>query len=92
MDLKPLQLPLHTNIVTWDGPNDPAKPVNWSALKKWSIVVTTSLMTFVVSFGSSVFSAMAPDVAREFGAKETTMVLGVTLYVLGFCVGPMICE
>ncbi|KAG8922392.1 hypothetical protein FRC00_007490 [Tulasnella sp. 408] len=23
------------NVVTWDGPDDPANPQNWSGKKKW---------------------------------------------------------
>ncbi|KAG8976550.1 hypothetical protein FRC05_003389 [Tulasnella sp. 425] len=32
-----------SNVVTWDGPNDPANPQNWSAKKKW-IATTIPMM------------------------------------------------
>ena len=35
------------NIVDWDGPDDPAKGINWKNSKKWSVVGTLSLLTFI---------------------------------------------
>ncbi|KAF4335309.1 major facilitator superfamily transporter [Fusarium beomiforme] len=66
------------------------KPVNWSRFKKWAIVVSTSLAAFVVSFGSSVYSAAIPQIQDKFSVSRTTALLGVTLYVLGFAFGPMV--
>ena len=35
------------NIVGWDGPNDPANPLNWSGRAKWSNVMVVSMITFI---------------------------------------------
>lgn len=35
------------NIVSWDGPNDPDNPVNWSSGLKWSNIALVSAITFV---------------------------------------------
>lgn len=35
------------NIVFWDGPDDPANPMNWSAKIKWSHIAIISCITFV---------------------------------------------
>lgn len=35
------------NIVSWDGPNDPDNPVNWSSGLKWSNIALISAITFV---------------------------------------------
>lgn len=35
------------NIVSWDGPNDPDNPVNWSSGLKWSNVALVSAITFL---------------------------------------------
>lgn len=35
------------NIVTWDGPNDPANPMNWSEGWKWGIVAVIAAITFI---------------------------------------------
>ncbi|KAF7185201.1 Citrinin biosynthesis cluster MFS transporter mrr1 [Pseudocercospora fuligena] len=92
MDPKTLEAAAYTEtqIVDWDGPSDPARPENWSSLRKWTIVVTTTLMTAIVSFASSVFSATIEETKAEFDVSSTVMLLGITLYVLGFAIGPCI--
>jgi hypothetical protein len=35
------------NIVTWDGPNDPENPMNWSAAKKYSAIGIVSFITLL---------------------------------------------
>ena len=80
------------NIVTWDGPQDPENPKNFTPTRKWMIVCTTCLMTFCVTFSSSVFASavFASAVfatAEEFNTSSEVMLLGVSLYVLGFALG-----
>ncbi|KAI1846876.1 hypothetical protein JX266_007097 [Neoarthrinium moseri] len=79
-----------SNDSVWNGPQDPRKPANWSFARKWTIVVTTSLATFIVSLGSSIFSAAIPFVQAEFGVSSHVALLGISLYVLGFAFGPMV--
>ncbi|KAF6819840.1 MFS multidrug transporter, partial [Colletotrichum plurivorum] len=76
--------------VDWDGPDDPSRPRNWSPARKWTIVATNSLATFMVSFSSSVFSGYIVQVGREFHMSPDVALLGVSLYVLGFAFGPMV--
>ncbi|KAF7925274.1 hypothetical protein BELL_0179g00090 [Botrytis elliptica] len=78
------------NLVTWDGPDDPDNPMNWGTKKKWFITVILGLMTFVVTFASSVFSTATIVVAELYGVSEEVAVLGTSLFVLGFGVGPLI--
>ena len=75
-----------TDIVTWDGPRDPENPKNWSKTRKWLIVATTCLMTFCVTFSSSVFSAAVGATAEEFNTSSEVMVLAVSLFVLGIAI------
>jgi len=35
------------NIVTWDGPNDPANPMNWTTRKKVAAVGIVSFITLL---------------------------------------------
>ncbi|KAL9565310.1 hypothetical protein ACKAV7_010670 [Fusarium commune] len=72
-----------------DGLKEEDRPVNWPSSKKWSIVVSTSLATFVVSFGSSVYSAAIPHIQARFRVSPDAALLGITLYVIGFALGPM---
>lgn len=79
------------NLITWDGPDDPENPMNWNTKKKWIITVILGLMTFVVTFASSVFSTATIVVAELYDVSEEVAVLGTSLFVLGFGVGPLVC-
>lgn len=35
------------NVVTWDGPNDPQNPMNWTMKKKWMNIAVLSILTLV---------------------------------------------
>ena len=76
-----------THIVGWDGPDDPKNPMNFPRSKKWRITMVTAFITFCVSFASSVFSTATQVTAEEFGVSLEVMILGVSLYVLGFACG-----
>jgi hypothetical protein len=66
------------------------QPADWSRLRKWSIVVSATLITFMVSFASSVYSAVSRTIAAEFEVSSQVSILGVVLYVAAFALGPMI--
>lgn len=74
-------------IVTWDGPDDPENPFNFSLRYKCWITAITSMMTFSVSFGSSIWSAATEATAKEFHVGNVVTLLGITVYVLGFATG-----
>lgn len=78
------------NLVEWDGPNDPGNPMNWPTSKKWRVTISLGLMTFCVTFASSVFSNATVPVAEEFGVSTEVTTLGTSLFVLGFGVGPLV--
>ncbi|KAJ5817383.1 hypothetical protein N7447_009616 [Penicillium robsamsonii] len=77
-------------IVGWDGQDDPEMPQNFPAWRKWVITVMLGLMTVCITFGSSVFSTSTKQTAEKFGVSAEVMVLGVSLFVLGFAFGPII--
>jgi len=78
------------NIVGFDGPDDPYNPQNLPMWKKWLYAVLLGSMTLVVTFASSVFSTATAVTAAEFGVSDEVMVLGTSLFVLGFAFGPII--
>ncbi|KAF2761152.1 MFS general substrate transporter [Pseudovirgaria hyperparasitica] len=77
-------------LVDFDGPDDPLKPINFRQRDKFLIIGLTAACTFCVSFASSIFSTCTKVTAEEFGVSEEVMILGVSLYVLGFAFGPML--
>jgi hypothetical protein len=41
-------IPADSNIVWWDGNDDPANPLNWSAWSKWMNFSIVAVATFIV--------------------------------------------
>lgn len=70
------------NLVTWDGDDDPENPMNFKPSRKWRIAVMFGLMTFVVTFASSVFSSATMVTSMQFGVSSEVMTLGTSLFVL----------
>jgi hypothetical protein len=77
-------------LVEWDGPDDPENPMNWSYGKKWLVTLMMGMMTFCVTFASSVFSNATMPVAKEYGVSTVVSTLGTSLFVLGFAFGPLV--
>lgn len=79
------------NIVDWDGPTDPTNPKNWTTRHKWSICSMLAFQTFITPLASSMFAPGVPDVMAEFhqpfGLLSTFV---VSVYVLGYAVGPLV--
>jgi DHA1 family multidrug resistance protein-like MFS transporter len=78
------------NLIEWDGPNDPENPMNWPASKTWIVTLALGMMTFCVTFASSVFSNATVPVAKLFGVSTEVTTLGTSLFVLGFGAGPLV--
>ncbi|OTB06161.1 hypothetical protein M426DRAFT_259540 [Hypoxylon sp. CI-4A] len=71
-------------------PNDPENPKNWSKGYKWYCTMVVAITCFVVAFASSVVTADIAGVREEFGVSEEVALLSITLFVVGFGVGPMV--
>ncbi|MCJ1403121.1 hypothetical protein MMC11_006344 [Xylographa trunciseda] len=74
----------------WDGPDDPGNPRNWSFGTKVYATAVPALFAFVVTFGTSVYSAGLDQVMEQFNISQTVAILGISLYSEGIGFGPMI--
>ncbi|KAH3257065.1 hypothetical protein KXW57_008458 [Aspergillus fumigatus] len=80
-----------SEIVKWDGENDPELPLNWPASKKWRSVVMVSALTFVTPFASSMFAPAINQVMVEMGTSNRDIgSFGVSIYLLGYAFGPLV--
>ncbi|KAK1990232.1 major facilitator superfamily transporter [Colletotrichum falcatum] len=70
-------------------PNDPENPKNWSKAFKWYCTMVVAMTCFVVAFCSSVITADIAGVAKEFHVSEEAALLSISVFVVGFGVGPM---
>lgn len=48
------------------------------------------LLTFSIYIGSAIYTAGLQQITQVFGVSQTVAILGLTLYVLGYGLGPMI--
>ncbi|KAJ8103769.1 major facilitator superfamily domain-containing protein [Lipomyces tetrasporus] len=71
-------------------PDDPENPKNWSKIYKWYCTMTVALLCFAVAFGSAVVTGDLEGVAEHFHVSLEVAILTVTLFVVGFGVGPMV--
>ncbi|KAG6355090.1 hypothetical protein INS49_004171 [Diaporthe citri] len=65
-------------------------PQNWSSPKKFFVTFEICFLTFSVYIGSAIFSAGIQDVMTVFGVSQVAATLGLTLFVAGYAVGPMV--
>ncbi|KAL2851938.1 major facilitator superfamily domain-containing protein [Aspergillus pseudoustus] len=77
-------------IVDWRGPSDSENPQNWSTMKKLLCSCQIWLLTFAIYIGSAIYTPGIPGVSEQFGVSSMVAVLGLTLFVLGYGLGPMI--
>ncbi|KAL2755751.1 hypothetical protein ACRALDRAFT_2042045 [Sodiomyces alcalophilus JCM 7366] len=77
-------------LVEFDGPDDPYRPVNWPSRKKAITTVLYGFVTMTATWASSAYSSGTHLVAAEFNVSNETAVLGTTLFLLGFGLGPLL--
>ncbi|GAK64347.1 MFS polyamine transporter [Moesziomyces antarcticus] len=78
------------NQVGWDGPDDPENPQNWSQKRKWALTLLCSFLTVNVTFASSAPSSASQQLAAEFDIGTTTATLITSIFLAGYCLGPII--
>lgn len=77
-------------LVDFEGPNDPYRPINWPTHKKVSTTLLYGLVTMTASWASSSYSAGTDQVAAQFKVSTEVATLGTTLFLLGFGLGPLL--
>lgn len=87
------QYPLDTEsgyrIVDWvDG--DPQNPMNWSKGRKWLQTMSLGLVCFMVAFSSAVVTGDIDGPMATFHVGMEVIILTVTLFVIGFGIGPLV--
>ncbi|CAG8954335.1 hypothetical protein HYFRA_00005959 [Hymenoscyphus fraxineus] len=71
-------------------PNDPENPKNWSKAFKWYCTMVVALTCFAVAFCSSVITADIVGMAEEFNRSEEVALISISIFVVGFGIGPMV--
>ncbi|KAJ5628149.1 hypothetical protein N7490_010377 [Penicillium lividum] len=83
--------PINDNIVDWDGPEDPENPLNWTKKKKTGATVSIALITLLTPLGSSMFAPGIGYLTKDFHLTSTEIEsFVVSVYLLGYCFGPLL--
>jgi MFS family permease len=77
-------------IVDFEGPDDPYRPINWPTKKKVITTLLYGLITMSATWASSAYSAGTQQIAQEFNVGSQVAVLGTTLFLFGFGLGPLL--
>lgn len=83
----------HASSVPDTEVTDPANPVNWSAARKWSVLVIACYVTFVVGINATALTAAVKDTNAAFGISDEhfpNSVWPVTAWNTGAALAPMV--
>lgn len=77
-------------LVDWYFTDDSQDPHNWTNGKRAAIAIVICLYTFVVYTSSAIYTTSTQGIIEEFGVSELKASLGLSLYVLGYGIGPLV--
>lgn len=76
--------------VRFDGDSDPMNPRSLSKTRKWVIVAIVSAGSTCVTCASSMYTLTYGQITTEFHVSRVVATLGLSLFVMGLGLGPMI--
>jgi multidrug resistance protein len=76
-------------IINWLD-DDPENPMTWKSAYKWFVTIFVGIATFAVTFVSSAYTGGFGQILTELHTSPEVATLGLSLFVLGFAVGPLL--
>ncbi|KAK6504503.1 hypothetical protein TWF506_002698 [Arthrobotrys conoides] len=70
-------------------PDDPRNPMLFAPWTKWTITMVVAFATLAIAFVSSAYSGGIQQIKEEFNCSNIVAILGISLFVLGFTIGPL---
>lgn len=78
-------------LVTWDGPDDPENPRNWTKRERVFQTTVVSLYTLISPMSLSMLSPAMSDISESLGiTNQVILSLCVSIMVLAWAIGPLI--
>ncbi|GAV54876.1 hypothetical protein ZYGR_0AS01990 [Zygosaccharomyces rouxii] len=77
-------------LVEYNGPDDPERPVNWPLRKKAMVAFQVQLLTCVTYLGTAIYTPGQEEIQKAFGVGHVVATLNLSMYILGFGLGPMV--
>lgn len=82
--------PKDPDLVDW-APNDPERPVNWSTSAKCINLGLVSFFRFLTPLASSMVAPVTGEILQDFNTNnETIGSFIVSIYILGYVLGPLV--
>ena len=78
------------NVVSWNGPDDPENPKNWTMKRKWIATFVVSSFTFISPVASAMVAPALPQMNQDLGVSnmvESQMMLSI--FLLAYAIGPL---
>ncbi|KAK3068497.1 hypothetical protein LTR53_013884 [Teratosphaeriaceae sp. CCFEE 6253] len=72
------------------APNDIENPKNWTTPRRWCVTMVLVLLVLNATFASSSPSGCLVIMSKELHVSEEAAGLVVTLFLLGYCFGPLL--
>lgn len=74
---------------TW-GADDADNPYNWTKGRKWGVVGAICLLVLLSTIGGPIYTPGIEDLVLEFNISSVVATLPLSLYVLGWSLGPLV--
>lgn len=71
-------------------PDDARNPLRYPKWKKWTIAMLQAIATLAVTFVSTGYSGGIGEILAYFRISQEVAILGISLFVLGFAIGPLL--
>ncbi|KAF2646003.1 MFS general substrate transporter [Massarina eburnea CBS 473.64] len=86
------QSPVHGPVeVDWEGPDDPENPRRWSKSRRLICTTLVSCLSLSANLAATMYAPGSVSLAIDFKTRNVTLVaMTVSIYLLGFALGPMI--
>lgn len=72
------------------APGDVENPHNWTTPRRWQVTVCAILLVLNATFASSSPSGCFGSISKHFNVSLEAAGLTITLFLLGYCAGPLI--
>lgn len=59
-------------VVTWDSPEDPGNPYNWSLRQKWTLTLLATFSTFITMMNGTIITVAHTTINEEFGISDAS--------------------
>ncbi|KAJ5710316.1 hypothetical protein N7488_004472 [Penicillium malachiteum] len=77
-------------LVTWDGPDDPENPKNWSKKKKWITMGVVAMFSLLSPVSSTMVTPALTDIGDDLHiTEEFVLQLTMSIFILAYAVGPL---